>query len=380
MEDDPKNYAPERPGSLFYVGWIGLVIVVLAATAGLVLARELWIGHQTAQLEQRIAEGPRVLVTRVIHAPPSRSIALPGTISGYIETSVYAKIPGYLKTIFVDKGDRVKKGQVLAILESPEIDQQVVNARAAYHLALITDQRDSALMQSQVIAKQDFDQSHAAMLQAKATLDQLIAEQQYKIIRAPFDGVVTARYVDPGALIPQVTTPSTGSVPIVAMATLNPVRVYVYVPQSVSPFIRDGDPATVTVAEYAQRPFTGTITRHPEALMAASRTMLVEIDLPNRDRALYPGMYATVKFKVAVPNTVPQVPDDALIFRDGNVYVPVVRNDHLRLAQVTLGYDDGLTVEVTKGIANDDLVAINVGQSARDGEPVRVTMADSRTN
>ncbi|MGH8013929.1 MAG: efflux RND transporter periplasmic adaptor subunit [Candidatus Binataceae bacterium] len=374
MEDDPRNYVTERPGTLFYIGWAGLVILVLAATAGLVLARGFWINRQSAQLQHTLSEGPRVLVTHVIYAPASRSLSLPGTINGYIETPIYAKIPGYLKAILVDKGDRVKKNQVLAVLESPELDQQVANARAAYRLASITDRRNRVLLGAQVIAKQNYDESHAQLLQARASLDQLIAEQTYKIIRAPFDGMVTARYVDPGALIPQVTSPSSGQTPIVAMATISPVRVYVHVPQSASTFIHDGDPAKVTVTEYPEHVFEGSVTRHPEALMSASRTMLVEIDLPNRDQMLYPGMYATVTLNIRNPTGVPQVPDDALIFRDGKVYVPVVRNDHLNLAPVTLGYDNGLTVEITHGVSNDDLVAINVGQSARNGETVRPIM------
>ncbi|MGH7916765.1 MAG: efflux RND transporter periplasmic adaptor subunit [Candidatus Binataceae bacterium] len=378
MEDDPRNYVPERPGGFFYIGWAGLVIVVLAATAGLVLARGFWINRETAQLQHTLREGPRVLVTRVIHAPASRTLSLPGTIHGYIETPIYAKIPGYLKTILVDKGDRVKKDQVLAVLESPELDEQVANARAAYSLASITDRRNRVLLGAQVIAKQNYDQTHAQLLQAKANLDQLIAEQAYKIIRAPFDGMVTARYVDPGALIPQVTSPSSSQTPIVAMATLSPVRVYVNVPQSASAFIHDGDPAKVSITEYPERVFEGSVTRHPEALMSASRTMLVEIDLPNRDRMLYPGMYATVRLSIANPTGVPQVPDDALIFRGGKIYVPVVRRDHLNLASVTLGYDNGLTVQVTRGISNDDLVAINVGQSARNGETVRPVMSQSQ--
>src|SRR5207302_6449804 len=123
--------------------------------------------------------------------------------------------------------------------------------------------------------------SNATMLQAKSTLAQLIATQDYETIKAPFDGMVTARYVDPGALIPQATTPSAGGTPIIAMASLSPLRIYAEVPQSVAPFMKDGDQSSITVSEYPQREFKGTITRHPEALNADSRTMRVEVDIPN---------------------------------------------------------------------------------------------------
>jgi membrane fusion protein, multidrug efflux system len=371
MEDDARNYTPKKPGRFFVAGWIGAVALALVATTGLVLARDLWMGRQTSELEREAQLGPRVLVTRVTRSPGTREITLPASIRGYIETPVYAKVAGYLKRINVDKGDRVRKGQVLAILESPEIDQQVLNARASYQISSVTDGRNQTLAHKGVIAQQTADQSHAAMLQAKATLDQLLAMQAYEVIRTPFDAMVTARHVDPGALIPETTTPSTGATPIVSLATLSPIRVYAEVPQTFAPFIKDGDHASITVTEYPGRVFTGAVTRHPDALTTSTRTMLVEMDLDNKDGALYPGMYATADFVVNVPTGAPLVPDDALVFRDGKIYVPLVRDRRLHLAPVTLGYDNGQVVEVTRGVADNDLVAINVGQSAREGEGVQ---------
>lgn len=371
MEEDPKSYTPKPPGKVFYAGWVMAVLAVVGATTGLVLARELWINRQTTELQQQIAHGPRVLVMQVKQAPSIRKLDLPATVRGYIETPVYAKVPGYLKKIYVDKGDRVKQGQLIAELESPELDHQVANARANYNLQVVTDRRNRELLREGVIAQQAEDDSHAALLQAKATLRQLEATQAYEVITAPFDGIVTARYVDPGALIPQTTTPATGAQPIVALATLSPLRVYAYAPQSVTPYIHDGDPAIITVSEYPGRDFDGTITRHPEALAADSRTMLVEVDLANEDRALYPGMYGRMRFRARITTGAPVVPDDALVFRDGQTYVPVVREDRLRLVEVTLGYDDGQMVEITRGVSSGDLVAVNVGQAVNDGQVVQ---------
>ena len=195
-----------------------------------------------------------------------------------------------------------------------------------------------------------------------------------------FSGVITARYVDPGHLIPQQTAPSSANTPIVAMATLSPLRVYAEMPQSVAPFIRDGDPVIVTVTEYPGRKFEGSVTRHPQALTSATRTMLVEVDLPNQEVALLPGMYASMELNVTTPVGAPTVPDDALIFRDGKPYVPVVRNGRLKLAGVTLGYDNGINVQITDGITPDDMVALNVGQSARDGDLVRPITAAQLQN
>ncbi len=374
-EEDPKNYTPPATGKIFVVGWIGAVVVVVGLTAGLVLARNLWIGRQSSELEREYEQGQRVLVTKVIHSPKSRQLKIPASIHGFVETPVYAKVAGYLKTIKVDKGDRVKQGQVLAVLDSPELDHQVENARATYELQKITDDRNQMLLRTGVVAEQTADDSHAAMLEALEALNQLVAMQTYEIVKAPFDGIVTARNVDPGAMIPQATVSTTGSgAPILTMATLTPLRIYADVPQSAAPFIKDGDKVTVTVGEYPGRPFPGTVTRRSTALDAGSRTMRVEVDLENRDTALLPGMYAIVALAVATPSSVPMVPDDALIFHGGKVLVPVIRDGRMHLAEVTLGYDNGINVEVTSGISDSDVVAVNVGQSAREGEVVQAVM------
>ena len=372
MEDDPKTFSVPTPGGFFVAGWIVAIVIALIATAGLVLARELWIGRQASALESENQAGPHVLVAQVLQTPATRELKLPATIRGFDETDIFAKVPGYLKTISVDKGDRIHKGQLLAVLDSPELDQQVANARANYNLALITDKRNQALRREKVIADQTADESHGAMLQARATLSQVLANQQYETITAPFDGIVTARYIDPGHLVPATTAPGTpGSGALITVARMAPLRVFTYVPQNVAPFIKDGDAARITAMGYTGKTFKGTITRHPNALSPDTRTMLVEVDLPNENEVLYPGMYATAEFTIAMGTGAPMVPDDALVFRDGKVYVPVVRNNQLHLAEVTLGYDNGQTVEVLSGINPSDKVAVNVGQAAHDGENVQ---------
>jgi membrane fusion protein, multidrug efflux system len=378
MDEERKTYTPPPTGKFFVVGWVAAVVAVVALTGGLVLARELWLGRQSSELEREYQQGRRVLVTHVLHGPRTREIKLPATVRGYTEASLYAKVPGYLKNINVDKGDRVVADQVLAVLESPELDHQVENARANYKLQRLTDGRNQMLLRSGVASQQAADESRAAMLQAKASLDQLVATQAYEVIKAPFAGVITARFVDPGALIPQSTTPSAGGTPILALATLTPLRIYADVPQSFAPFIKDGDKAMLTVAEYPQRTFAGSVTRHSDALNVDTRTMRVEVDLENRDYALMPGMYAIADFAVALPMGVPMVPDDALVFRADKVYVPVVRQHRMHLAEATLGYDNGVAVEVTSGVSDDDVVAINVGQSAREGEIVQPVFPDAQ--
>jgi membrane fusion protein (multidrug efflux system) len=368
---------PHRFNLRFLTAWVVVLLCVFSASAGLVMARQIQLRRQTDDLEQSVARGPHVLVMQVADGSPSRTVSLPASVHGYIETPVYAKVAGYMKTINVDKGDHVKAGQVIAIIESPETDKQVSDAHSYYWLQMVTDRRNQELVRQEVIPQQTADDSHATMLQAKASYEQQLALQQYEIVRAPFDGIVTARYVDPGALIPQSTTPSstTTNSPIVALATMAPLRVYAYVPQSLSPFIKDGDPANMTVSEFPNRNYTGTVTRHPDALDQITRTMLVEVDLPNQDRSLYPGMYADMKMTTQVTTEGITVPDDALVFRDNNVYLPVVRDNRLKLVEVTLGHDNGYRVEVNGDLLAGEMVAINVGQAARDGEAVQPVAA-----
>jgi RND family efflux transporter MFP subunit len=383
MEDyemESKKYIVNKPSRFswrFLTAWTFVLLCVFGTSAGLVMARQIRLRSQTNSLEQVVARGPHVLVMQLSDGSPSRTISLPASVHGYIETPVYAKVAGYMKAINVDKGDHVKAGQVIAIIESPETDKQVSDARSYYWLQVVTDRRNQELVRQEVIPQQTADYSHATMLQAKASYEQELALQQYEIVRAPFDGIVTARYVDPGALIPQSTTPSstTTNSPIIAFATIAPLRVYAYVPQSLSPFIKDGDPANISVTEFPNRNYEGTVTRHPDALDQTTRTMLVEVDLPNQDRSLYPGMYADMKMTAQVTTTSMTVPDDALVFRDDNVYLPVVRDNHLRLVEVTLGHDNGYRVEVNGDLLLGEMVALNVGQAARDGEPVQPVMA-----
>ena len=358
------------------------VIVAFIVSGGFVLAKQQLLERQTTQLSQSAARGPHVLVTTISGGGSSRTIELPATIHGYIETPVYAKVAGYMKTINIDKGDHVKAGQVIAVIESPETDKQVADAKSFYWIQNVTDIRNQELVRQQVVPQQTADQTHSAMLQAKAAYEQELAMQGYEIVRAPFDGIVTARFVDPGTLIPAATAPvsstasaiattNSTSTPIVSLASQSPLRIYAFVPQSISSFIKDGDPATVTVSDYPNRKFTGTVTRHPEALDQVTRTMQVEVDLQNEDRSLLPGMYANMKMTAHMTVSSLTAPDDALVFRNDKIYLPVVRDNHLKLIEVTVGHDDGYTVEVSGDLRAGEKIAVNVGEAARDGEPVQ---------
>ncbi|MFZ0680519.1 efflux RND transporter periplasmic adaptor subunit [Candidatus Binatus sp.] len=362
------------------IGWFAAMIAVIVGSAAVVVSRTYAISTQRSELDKVAEAGPHVLVTHPQAASAERRLTLPATIQGYVETPVFAKIAGYLKEIRVDKGDRVRKGQVIAILESPELDQQVADAKDNLWLQTTTDKRDAGLVLKHGVSQQIADNSHGAALQADATYKQLLALQSYEVITAPFDGIVTARYVDPGVLVAQTITPTSTYLlshltetasPLVQLATLSPIRVYASAPQDVAKFIDDGTPTEISVVQRPGQDISAKVTRHPQALDPATRMMLVEADIPNSDGALYPGMYGTMSLAVKVPTSAPLVPDDELIFCEGKVFVPLVQNSTVHLAPVTLGFDNGYSVEATSGIAMNDLIALNLGQSAIEGERVQ---------
>jgi membrane fusion protein (multidrug efflux system) len=375
-DQEPKDYVPRKPGVIALILAAIAIAALCVVAGGLVLARNSQLRRQGNEIEADLQQGPRVLVTQVRMAPRQRVLEIPGGTTGRDRSPVYAKLPGYMKKIYVDKGDRVKRGQLLALLESPETDKQVAQAQADYDLQTVTDLRNQTLAKAGVLPRQSADESRAAMLHAKAMLAQLKALQAYEIIRAPFDGMVTVRNADPGTLIPDATTGAVTQ-PVLVVETLKPLRVYAQVPQSDALFIRNGDKAVVTVTELPRRQFAGSVTRHSRSLTDNTRTMLVEVDLPNEDLALYPGMYAKIQFTLDVPTGVPLAPDGALVFKHGQTYVPVVRQGYLRLAEVTLGYDDGEYVQILSGLSSDDMVALNMGQTAEDGEPVRPVLSQA---
>jgi RND family efflux transporter MFP subunit len=362
---------PPQARWTFHAAWIGLAATALVAAFGVVVVRGEGIRSQREDLMRQESRGQPVLVTPLIRNPETREILLPGEIYGYYETPIYAKIAGYVKTMLVDKGSRVRAGQLVATIESPETDQQTRNAKAAYQIAALTDRRYQSLIKQQVVPQQVADQSHAQMLETYATWRSYVATQQYERVLAPFDGMITIRNLHPGALVGSAAAANTSTPAIYQMATLRPLRVYVYLPQPLSPLVRDGDRAVVTVSEYPERDFAGTVTRHPAALDQSTRTMQIEVDLPNDDLALYPGMYANVKVAVRGSKQSPKVPDQALIFNNEDTFVPVVRDNRIHLVRVRLGLDDGTNCEITRGLDGDEIVALGMGQTAHEGQLVQ---------
>ena len=350
---------------------------------------------------------PHVAVMQVGRGTDQNVLKLPGTMQALTEAPILARADGYLKRRLADIGDRVKAGQVLAEIDAPELDQQMHQADAAIEqaqasieqaqaglaqgkanreLARISAERMKTLVEKGISPQQEGDQYQAqlaaqdANVQAleKAILAQrsnlaavksnrarLEEVQGYRTVKAPFDGVITVRNVDVGALV------STGTTLLYRIAQIGTLRTYVNVPQASVNAVRVGQPATVTVSHLPGRTFRGTIARTANALDAASRTMLVEVDVPNTDGALFPGVYAEVDLSGARPNPPLVVPAAAILFRSDGAQLAVVQGDQtIHLQKITIGRDYGDRVEILQGIQEGTTIVAVPGDSAREGAMV----------
>lgn len=292
------------------------------------------------------------------------SIALPANVSPLYQTTLYAKVSGYLKSIGPDKGDRVKKHDVLAVIDAPEVEEQYQQAVADYQIKKITYDRLSNVWKEtpDVIAKQDVDMAQAALEGARHLMEQRVALRDYTKVRAPYDGTITARFADPGALIQVATSSSSGAIPLFTIMNLETVRVYANVPQEDTPWAKTGIPAVLTVKELPDRLFTGTVTRTTRALDPSTRSLLIEVDLPNPDQALQPGTFGELTLQLRTSPDALVVPAGALMSHNTSTLVFIVDEGKAVQRKIKTGLSDGRWVEVVEGLNGMEDVVV-VGKS-----------------
>ncbi len=327
---------------------------------------------------------PVVVITPQRHDAVLR-ITLPGDLVGFYESSLFAKVTGYLKTISVDKGDWVKSGQELAEIEVPELQQRLERARASLEVERVSYDRLENVWKSdrRLVARQDVDVAYGKFLEAKAEVDELEAMVSYTRIISPFDGVVTARYVDPGALIKAVgeqsarapselsVHPSGNSTPVLTVARIDKLRTYTYVPEREVSLIRRGMPATLTLSEFPGREFEGTVARFATSLDLSTRTMLTEVDIDNPRHELYPGMYANVTLELKRHRAALEVPPAAVAGGPEGSFVYVVSGGRLSKRQVKEGIATTDYVEITSGLAGNEQIVSTASPTLTEGEQVR---------
>jgi len=361
---------------------VGLLVLLIAG--GFSVRRRLFDRKALAQETERLAV-PTVAVIQPSAQPSQEELLLPAQLQAYVESSIYSRTNGYLRHWYKDIGSRVKKGDLLAEIDTPEVDQELLQARATRQqiaaqneLAKTSAERWTSLRKAGAISQQDADQTtnqyaqtQANLAAAEANVRRLEQLESFKHIDAPFSGVITRRNIDVGALI---TAGSAGQTKeLFVLAQFDPLRVYVNVPQSNAALIRRGMRAYVELRETPGQKFSGVVVRTADAIDPATRTMLTEVDVPNHDGRLMPGAYAQLHFAVPVQATRISVPINALLFRPEGPCVAVVGTDQkVRLKTVVLGRDFGNVVEILSGLAGSEKIVVNPADSLEDGQQVRV--------
>lgn len=307
-----------------------------------------------------------------------RRVTLPGNVMAYQQATLYAKVAGYLKSIGVDKGDKVQAGDVLAEIEAPEMLADRIKEKAQAEAAQIDLQRvtEAQHKASDLVTPQTVDAARAKADVARAGLQRIETLLDYAIITAPFAGVITKRWADPGALIPAATSGSVAkNAAVVTLMDFSTVRIDVAIPDTDAPQVKKDLPVKVTVNELPGRTFEGTITRFSYALDESTKTMATEIEIANPDLALRPGMWASVQIELQKRTNAQLLPAEALVTEKNKTSVFVVRDGKAQKVPIKIGFDDGISVEVTGGLTPNDVVILAGKQAVTDGQAVKAFAA-----
>jgi RND family efflux transporter MFP subunit len=383
---------PDRNTSLPLMLWLRMIGVAFALFAVVVIAQGTISRVTQSSRLHALTEAqavPTVAIVPPTIADDQASLDLPGRLEAYIRAPIYARVPGYLKSWKYDIGSRVKAGDVLAEIDAPDLDQQLTQARADLSvaqanakLAQIGAERWQSLASTDAVAKQDVDQrtftwnaNIAQVRAAQANVDRLIAEESFKRLIAPFDGMVTARDTDIGALI---NVGAAGGAELFVVSETGKLRVYVDVPQNYVPSVPAGTKATIRVPEHPEKTYSGTVEASAHAVNPSTGTTLMQLIVDNSIGELMPGDYASIHLQIADATHVLNVPSSALIFDSKGLSVATVGADNrVLLKPVSIDRDLGAVVELASGLAPNDRVIENPPEGISDGATVRLAGAPS---
>jgi RND family efflux transporter MFP subunit len=391
LEPNPRPTAPAartpvKTGRFGFLKVIALVVVICAVGFAV-----LGITSRTAatKLLQDQSDATSLAIVTVVspeRAPAKVPLQLPGETRAYTQAPIFAQTNGYLKKWYFDIGSKVKNGEVLAELDTPEVDQQLNQSRAnlkqaqaAFDLSRATYDRNKDLFQRHVIAQQDYDNANGdfQVKQATVTADEadvkrLEALENFKLIRAPFDGILTNRTTDVGALV----NSGSGNA-LFTMAQTSPLRIYVTVPEGFSHAVREGTQADLSFNEFPNRHFPATVVRTAGAIDPTTRTLLTELQVPNESGELFPGAYAQVRLQTESIDRAWLVPANVLLFREEGAAVGIVHPDgKVEIRPIKIGRDLGSKLEVVDGLAENDRVVVNPSDSLANGMVVQLAQGE----
>ncbi len=377
---------PSRPVKVGRAILLLVVAAIVIAATGIVGRRK--DNESLAKWTQEQAI-PTVALVAPQRGGEARELVLPGNVEAFYTASIHAQVSGYVQEWRKDIGAKVRQGDVLAVIDTPELDQSITvaeselaRAKANLALAKVTAERWNSLRASAAVSQQAADEktadarARAAEVDAAAaSLDRLKAQKAFAKIVAPFDGVVTARNIDVGSL---VRADAASGTELFAVSDVHKMRIYVPVPETYAAEMKDGMKATLDLPEYPDRKFDATIDTNSHGIDQKSRTLLVELIADNKDGALFPGAFARVHFQIPPDTDAVLVPASALIYRDNEIQVGVVGPDNrVRLQKVQIARDLGTKVEITSGLSNDAQIVAHPPDSIGDGEEVRIMNADN---
>jgi len=382
MQRAEETQTPRRKTRLFF--FLFVVVVVLVVTGAITLLQRRAQYEALAKNTEEIAI-PTVAVIHPSLESSDEDLVLPGTLQAYVESPIYARTSGYLKKWYHDIGTRVREGELLADIETPEVDQalsqakaDLATAQANASLSQITAARYEELIKTDGVSKQEVDNAtgdlaakKAIVASAEANVRRLEQLESFKHIYAPFSGVITRRNVDIGNLI---NAGNTGASQLLfSLSQTDPIRVYVSVPEQDAPAIRSGLGAYLELTQYPGKRFLGKVARTAEAIDPSTRTLLTEVDVPNHAGELLPGGYAQVHLQVNVAAARLQFPTNALLFRSEGLRAVIVDGNHkIHLRALTIGRDYGTSLEVLQGLSAEDWIVLNPPDSIAEGESVKV--------
>jgi membrane fusion protein, multidrug efflux system len=352
-------------GSLMVVAAIALVVILSAA-------RRSSFAKETRTRVAAVAAGPVVRLVDVAPGGGNRHIELTGESRPFLSVTLYSQVSGYLKDVRVDKGDRVHRGDILAVVESPQADEAYASAIADARNKRVIAQRDSQLIITKLIAPEEAETAETEAVQAEAHASALEAMKGYEILRAPFDGVITARYADPGALVQNAQNAQTSSLPVVAVGTIDSLRIFVYVDQRDAGDVERGTPVKIADPSRPGVQLTGTVTRFTGELDPNTRTLLAEVDVPNHHGLIVPGSIVQVTLDVHAPPYL-HVPAAAVFALGAKDFVAVVTPDNrIAVRGIHVVENDGELVHfISDSVRAGERVALDVGNSIPDGGRVQ---------